>query len=95
MQRNRNRCRAVIYHADFTPMLAQVRDVLPDDVVLIQVGDHSGNELLPGALDFEAALAEGSPEAPVAVTPMICTSSTPAVPPACPRPSCGASTTFS
>ena len=24
--------RAVIYHADFAPMLAQVRDVLPDNV---------------------------------------------------------------
>src|SRR5258708_33669644 len=50
-------------------MLAQVRDVLPDDVVLIQVGDHSGNELLPGAVDFEAALADGLPEVPFTVTP--------------------------
>lgn len=27
---------AVIYHADFAPTLAQVRDALPDDVVLIR-----------------------------------------------------------
>ena len=61
--------RAVIYHADFAPMLAKVRDVLPQDVVLIQVADDSGNALLPGAVDFEAALAEGSPEVPGTVTP--------------------------
>jgi hypothetical protein len=59
----------VIYHADFAPMLAQVRDVLPEDVVLIQVADDSGNALLPGAVDFEAALAQGAPELPVAVNP--------------------------
>jgi acyl-CoA synthetase (AMP-forming)/AMP-acid ligase II len=57
---------AVIYHADFAPMLAQVRHVLPQDAVLIQVADDSGNALLPGAVDFEASLAEGSPELPVA-----------------------------
>jgi 3-oxocholest-4-en-26-oate---CoA ligase len=61
--------RAVIYHADFAPMLAQVRDVLPQDVVLIQVADDSGNALIPGAVAFEAALAEGSPEVPSTVTP--------------------------
>jgi 3-oxocholest-4-en-26-oate---CoA ligase len=63
------RARAVIYHADFAPQLEQVRDALPKDVVLIQVADDSGNELLTGAVDFEAALAQGSPELPVAVTP--------------------------
>ena len=62
------RARAVIYHADFAPMLEHVRDVLPQDVVLIQVADESGNALLPGAVDFEAALAEGSPEFPSSVT---------------------------
>jgi acyl-CoA synthetase (AMP-forming)/AMP-acid ligase II len=62
------RARAVIYHADFAPMLGHVRDVLPQDVVLIQVADESGNALLPGAVDFEAALAEGSPELPSSVT---------------------------
>jgi hypothetical protein len=61
--------RAVIYHADFAPMLAQVRDVLPQDAVLIQVANDSGNALLPGAVDFEASLAEGSPEVPVTVRP--------------------------
>jgi acyl-CoA synthetase (AMP-forming)/AMP-acid ligase II len=63
------RARAVIYHADFAPLLAQVRDVLPQDVVLIQVADDSGNALLPGAVDFEAALAQRAPELPVTVTP--------------------------
>lgn len=62
-----SRAKAVIYHANFAPMLAQVRDVLPADVVLIQVSDESGNELLDGAIDFEEALAQGSPEEAIAV----------------------------
>ena len=61
--------RAVIYHADFAPVLAGVLDLLPADVVLVQVADDSGNGLLPGAVDFEDALAQGSPELPVTVTP--------------------------
>ncbi|CAJ1496034.1 acyl-CoA synthetase [[Mycobacterium] burgundiense] len=60
---------AVIYHADFAPTLAQVRDALPDDVVLIQVADDSGHELLPGAVDYEDALTQGAPELPATVTP--------------------------
>lgn len=63
-----SQARAVIFHADFAPLLDEVRDVLPEDVVLVQVADDSGNELLSGAVDFESALAEGSPEVPVAVT---------------------------
>jgi 3-oxocholest-4-en-26-oate---CoA ligase len=63
------RARAVIYHAEFAPQLAKVRDSLPEGVVLIQVADDSGNELLSGAVDFEVALAQGSPELPAAVTP--------------------------
>jgi acyl-CoA synthetase (AMP-forming)/AMP-acid ligase II len=64
-----SRARAVIYHADFAPLLAQVLDVLPDDVVLIQVADDSGNGLLSGAVDFEDALSRGAPEVPAAVSP--------------------------
>jgi acyl-CoA synthetase (AMP-forming)/AMP-acid ligase II len=63
------RARAVIYHAEFAPQLAKVRDALPEEVVLIQVADDSGNELLSGAVDFEVALAQGSPVPAVTVSP--------------------------
>ena len=57
-----SRSRVVIYHAAFAPTLAEVLADLPDVEVLLQVADDSGNELLPGALDYEAALANGSPQ---------------------------------
>jgi fatty-acyl-CoA synthase len=59
---------AVLYHAAFAPTLAEVLPSLPAVRVLIQVADESGNELLPGALDYEELLAGASPEPP-AVTP--------------------------
>lgn len=49
--------RAVIYHARFAPLLAAIRDELPDLQVLLQVADDSGEALLPGAVDYEEALA--------------------------------------
>ncbi|HWC78690.1 MAG TPA: acyl-CoA synthetase [Pseudonocardiaceae bacterium] len=48
------RPRALVYHADFAPRLAAIRDRLPDLEVLIQVADDSGNPLLPGAIDYES-----------------------------------------
>ena len=56
--------RAVIYQAAFAPMIAKIRDQVPELTVLIQVADDSGNALLPGAVDYDAALAEASPERP-------------------------------
>jgi acyl-CoA synthetase (AMP-forming)/AMP-acid ligase II len=56
--------RAVIYHAAFAPKLAAIRDALPDLEVLVQVADESGNDLLPGAVDYEQALASSAPELP-------------------------------
>lgn len=61
---NDSRCRALVYHARFAPTLADIRDGLPDLRILIQVADDSGNDLLPGAVDYEAALAAASPERP-------------------------------
>ena len=58
------RARAVIYHAEFAPILARVRDELPELQVLLQVADESGHPLLPGAEDYETALAEASAERP-------------------------------
>jgi acyl-CoA synthetase (AMP-forming)/AMP-acid ligase II len=66
---NDARPRALIYHASLAPTLSQVLptlDVSPD--VLLQVADESGNALLDGAVDYEAAIAASSPEA-LAVEP--------------------------
>lgn len=54
--------KAVIYHASFAPRLAKVLSRLPPMRLLLQVDDGSGEPLLPGALDYEAALADASDE---------------------------------
>ena len=56
--------RAVIYHSVFAPTLARIRDKLPNVSLWLQVADESGGPLLPGALDYEQALAEATPELP-------------------------------
>ncbi|MAT83073.1 MAG: acyl-CoA synthetase [Gammaproteobacteria bacterium] len=56
--------RAIVYHAEFAPRVAAVRDRVPTLEHLLQVSDDSGNALLPGAVDYEAALADSSPERP-------------------------------
>jgi len=60
--------RGIIYHASFAPRLAAILPKLPPQAVLLQVDDGSGEPLLPGARDYEAALAEAS-DAPPPVTP--------------------------
>jgi len=61
--------RAVIYHASFAPTLARVRTSLSKVALWLQVDDGSGEPLLPGALDYEAALAEAQPREPVGLSP--------------------------
>ena len=56
--------RALVYHAEFAPMLSKVLPDLPHVALLLQVADDSDHELLPGALDYEEALAASSPDAP-------------------------------
>ncbi|MBW2291772.1 MAG: acyl-CoA synthetase [Deltaproteobacteria bacterium] len=56
------KARAIIYHAAFAPVLEKLRDQLPNVRLWLQVADDSGNALLPGAIDYEAALAAASPE---------------------------------
>ncbi len=56
-----SQCRALVYHAAFAPTLAEIRGQLPRLEVLIQVADDSGHDLLPGAVDYEAVLAETEP----------------------------------
>lgn len=55
---------ALLYHAAFAPRVAEILPDLPQLRVLIQIADDSGNDLLDGAIDYEAALASVSPEPP-------------------------------
>ncbi len=57
-------CRVLIYHARFAPTVAGIRSELPHLRVLLQVQDDSGEPLVPGALDYEATLAQSAPERP-------------------------------
>lgn len=61
-----SKAEAVIYHAAMAPTLAKVLPDLPHLKVLIQVADESGNALLPGAVEYEDALASSSPGRPAA-----------------------------
>ena len=56
--------RAVIFHARFAPTLARIREQLPKVKLWIQVADDSAEKLLPGALDYEEAIAAASPSPP-------------------------------
>ncbi len=56
--------KAVVFHARFAPILEKIRPELSQLRLWLQVGDDSGNDLLPGALDYESALAAARPEAP-------------------------------
>jgi len=56
--------RALIFHASFAPILDRIRDRLPKLALLIQVPDDSAEPLLPGALDYEEALAAAQPSRP-------------------------------
>jgi len=54
----------LVYHARYAPTLMRIRDRLPRVRLLLQVDDGSGEPLVPGALDYEAALAAASPAGP-------------------------------
>jgi fatty-acyl-CoA synthase len=58
----------LVYHARYAPTLLRIRERLPRLRLLLQVDDGSGEKLVPGALDYEAALAAASPAGPP-VTP--------------------------
>lgn len=57
-------CKALIYHAEFAPVVEQVLPDLPNLTVLLQVSDDSGNALAKGAVDYEMALLDSTPEFP-------------------------------
>lgn len=52
---------ALVYHAEFAPQVAALRDALPQLRVLVQVADESGHPLLPGAVDYDAVLSTPEP----------------------------------
>jgi len=56
--------RAIVYHGSLAPTLDKIRPELPDLELLIQVDDGTGQALLPGAIEYESALAQASPERP-------------------------------
>ena len=49
-----------MYQGSFAPLVAAVRDRLPELRHLIQVDDGSGEPLLPGAIDYEAWVSAAS-----------------------------------
>jgi acyl-CoA synthetase (AMP-forming)/AMP-acid ligase II len=53
--------RAILYHARFAATIGRVVPLLATRPLLLQVADESGNPLLPGALDYEEALATAPP----------------------------------
>ncbi|BBZ02683.1 acyl-CoA synthetase [Mycolicibacterium chitae] len=55
---------ALLYHAEFAPRVAEILGDLPQLRVLIQIADDSGHELLPGAIDYDDALASASAAPP-------------------------------
>jgi len=56
--------RAIVYHGSFAPQVARLLETLPGPALLLQVDDGSGTPLLPGARDYEEALASVS-DAPI------------------------------
>jgi 3-oxocholest-4-en-26-oate---CoA ligase len=58
---NDSKATAVVYNAEFAPRVTAIRDRLPHLKVLIQVADHTGNALLPGAVDYESIVATPAP----------------------------------
>ncbi len=55
---------AIIYHAEFAPTLVKILPQLPQLRILLQVADESDNDLLPGAVAYEDAIAAADDTAP-------------------------------
>ena len=93
---NNARARAIIYHANFAPRVAAVRDKVPSLEVFIQVADESGACAAArcGRLRSGAGAEFGRTSRMSNRRRTTCTSSTPAAPPACRRACCGARPIF-
>jgi fatty-acyl-CoA synthase len=53
---------AILYHGRYADTLREVLPDLPSLRLLLRVDDGSGDELLPGAVDYEAALVAADPD---------------------------------
>jgi 3-oxocholest-4-en-26-oate---CoA ligase len=60
---NDSRAKALVYHAEFAPRVAAIRERLPHLQVLVQVADESGYDLLAGAVDYESITTTPAPAA--------------------------------
>lgn len=61
---NDSGAKAIIYHETFALSVAEILKEVPTLKLLIQVRDGSGHDLLPGAIEYEEALASASPLKP-------------------------------
>ena len=52
---------ALVYHGCFAPQVAAIREQLPRLKLLLQIDDGSGEALAPGAVAYEAAVADAAP----------------------------------
>ena len=53
--------KVLVYQAEFAPIVAAVIERLPNLTLLVQVADDSGNELLPGAVDYDSLVDTPTP----------------------------------
>lgn len=60
---NDSNATVLVYHAEFAPIIAAIRNRLPCLKFLIQVADDSGNELLDGAVAYDDVLTASTPVA--------------------------------
>jgi acyl-CoA synthetase (AMP-forming)/AMP-acid ligase II len=58
--------KAIIYHAQFAPVIAEVVNQLPETKLLLQVADGSGQPLLDQAQDYDHLLRSAPPLEPLA-----------------------------
>jgi fatty-acyl-CoA synthase len=63
---NDSQASAIVVHSRFAPLLQEIRHSLPKLRVILQVPDSSNNELLPGAVWYEDALAQSPTTKPAA-----------------------------
>jgi 3-oxocholest-4-en-26-oate---CoA ligase len=56
--------RVLMFHACFAPVIERLLPSLGAETLLLQVGDDSDHDLLPGAIEYEASLGSASAEPP-------------------------------
>ena len=56
---------ALVYHGAFSEVVEQARASLPDITLFLQVNGGDNLPLLPGAVDYDAAMASHQPMAPI------------------------------